>query len=62
LIGAYETDLSKLQLAPNSGMTPLQYVIDQLKYHLMTMKIYTEAILEMFELGKLTVKDVRLSN
>lgn len=62
LIGAYETDLSKLQLAPNSGMTPLQYIVDQLKYHLRTMKIYTEAILEMFESGKLTVKDVRLSD
>jgi hypothetical protein len=60
LIGAYETDLSKLQLAPNSGMTPLQYIVDQLKYHLRTMKIYTEAILEMFESEKLTVKDVRL--
>ena len=61
LIGAYEIDLSKLQLAPNSGMTPLQYIVDQMKYHLKTMKIYTEAILEMFESGKLTVKDVRLT-
>ncbi len=56
----YEMDLSSLQLAPNSGLSPLQYVTERLSYQLKTIRAYSSAILEMFESGNLTVQDVKL--
>lgn len=60
LLEYYEMDLSALQLAPNSGMTPIEDVVDKMKNKLGTMKPYAEVILQMFESGRLTIRDVRL--
>lgn len=61
LLTDYEMDISTIHLAPNSGMKPVEYVVNKLKYELGVIKSYTEAILQMFDSGRLSVKDVRLT-
>ena len=53
-------DLTELKLAPNAGMTPAGFVVDKMKYQIQHINPYTEAILQMFDSGRLTVRDVRL--
>ncbi len=56
----YEKDPTEFKVAPNSGTTPKKFILEMLEHDLKTIKSYAEAILSMFESGRLKVRDVRL--
>lgn len=60
LLEVYETDAQSLTLAPNSGMTPIQFLTEKMQFQLKTIRSYSEAILQMLESGRLSVRDVRI--
>lgn len=59
LLENYEIELSEITLAPNSGMKPIDFIYDKLKFGTKTLTSYSEAILNLFESGRLSVRDVR---
>ena len=62
LLENYEIDISDIVLAPNSGIKPVDFVADKLKFEVKVLISYSEAILQMFESGRLSVRDVRLED
>ncbi len=62
LLVNYEVDISKVVLAPNSGLKPIDFIVDKLKVETKLLISYSEAIIQMFDSGRLTVRDVRLDD
>ena len=62
LLEYYEKNPRKFALAPNAGISSEQYLKERLEREIQTIEAYAEAILSMFESGRLTVKDVRLDD
>ena len=60
LLENYEIDISEVTLAPNSGEKPIDFIYDKLRFGTKTLTAYSKAILNMFESGRLSVRDVRL--
>lgn len=62
LLENYETDISKVVLAPNSGLKPVDFIAEKLKHETKVLISYSEAIIQMFESGRLSVRDVKLED
>ncbi len=60
LLENYEIDISEVTLAPNSGVKPIDFIYDKLRFETKILTAYSEAILNMFESGRLSVRDVKL--
>ena len=60
LLEYYEKNPREFTLAPNAGISSEQFIQERLEHEIQTIEAYAEAILSMFESGRLTVRDVRL--
>ena len=60
LLQYYEKDLNEFKVAPNNPLNSKEFIIEMLERDLKTIKAYAEAVLSMFESGRLKVRDVRL--
>ena len=60
LLEYYEKDPNEIKLASNTRTTPKELILDMLGHDLQTIKAYADAILPMFESGRLNIRDVRL--
>jgi len=58
LLENYEIDIAEVVLAPNSGIKPADFIADKLKFEVKVLTSYSEAILQMFDSGRLAVRDV----
>jgi len=62
LLEYYEKDPNEIKLSPNCEMTPKEFILGGIDSNLRTIKAYANAILSMFESGRLSVRDVRLED
>ena len=62
LLEYYEKDPKELKLAPGARVSSEQFVQERLVSEIQTIIAYTEAILSMFESGRLMVRDVKLKD
>ena len=62
LLEYYEKDPNEIKLASDTGTTPKEFILDMLDHDLRTIKAYADAILSMFESGRLSIRDVRLED
>ncbi|MCF7943655.1 MAG: hypothetical protein K9L21_04420 [Spirochaetia bacterium] len=60
LLRIYETDPESLKLTPGTKRTSVEHAVEVMQGELRIMQVYTKAILDMMESGRLTVSDVRL--
>ena len=51
---------SEFKVAPNNPLRSKEFIMEKLGRDLKTIKAYTEAVLSMFESGRLKVRDVKL--
>lgn len=56
----YEKDPNEFKLPPNNPLSSKEFILEMLERDLKTIKAYTEAVLSMFESGRLKVRDVKL--
>ena len=56
----YEKDPNEFKVAPNNPLSSKEFIMEMLEHDLKTIEAYAEAILFMFESGRLKVRDVKL--
>ena len=56
----YEKDLNEFKVAPNNPLSSKEFILEMIEHDLKTIKAYAEAVLSMFESGRLKVRDVKL--
>ena len=60
LLQYYEKNPTEFKVAPNNPLRSKEFILEMLEHDLKTIKAYAEAVLSMFESGRLKVRDVRL--
>ena len=56
----YEKDPTEFKVAPNNPLRSKEFILEMIEHDLATIKAYAEAILSMFESGRLKVRNVKL--
>ena len=62
LIEYYEKDPNELKLSPNFEKTPKEFIVDMIASDVGTISAYANAILAMFDSGRLTIRHVKLED
>ncbi len=60
LLQYYEKDLNEFKLPPNNPLRSKEFILEMLEHDLKTIKAYAEAVLSMFDSGRLKVRNVKL--